>query len=196
MPTFMNNWPQSSNYRAYATRSFKEIFSSIEEFKEFYYTCGLPTVFKSSDSITTLYYLLYARYANSHIMSSDEGQFKYQMFSLIFQYGGTWEKELEIQKQVRGLNIEDLRDAGTNIYQHAFAPGTSIENQGGVEAIIDYTNEATKSTTKKALANAYLELDALLKRDVTNYFISRFKDLFTPFAFSQYNATYTTETED
>lgn len=191
MPIIMTNWPQSSNHRAYATRSFKEIFSSVDEFKDFYYKCGLPTVFKSSDSITTLYYLLYARYANSHIMSDDEGQFKYQMFSLIFQYGGTWEKELEIQKQVRALDIESLRDAGTNLYQHAYNPGTATN--GDVEQIIDYTNEATKSSSKKAIAQAYIELDALLKRDVSNYFISRFKDLFNPFAFSQYNTTYTTE---
>ena len=191
MPIIMNNWPQSSNHRAYAHRSFKEIFPSVEEFKEFYENCGLPLIFTKTESLTTLYYLLYAQYANSHIMSDDEGQFKYAMFSIIFQYGGTWEKELEIQKQVRALDIESLRDAGTNLYQHAYNPGTPTN--GDVEQIIDYTNEATKSSSKKAIAQAYIELDALLKRDVSNYFISRFRYLFNPLAFSQYNTTYTTE---
>lgn len=191
MPIILNNYPQSSNYRSFATNTFKEIFPNIEEFKEFYENNGLPKIFKKEQSLTTLYYLLYARYANSHIASSDEGQFKYAMFSIIFQYGGTWEKELEIQEQVRALDIESLRDAGSNIYQHAYNPGTPAD--GNIEQIIDYTNEATKSTSKKAIANAYLELDALLKRDVSNYFIARFKDLFTPFAFSQYDVSYTTE---
>lgn len=193
MPIIMNNYPQSSNYRAYATRSFKQIFSTFEEFENFYQTNGLPQIFTKAETLQTLYYLLYARYANSHILSDDEGQFKYAMFSLIFQYGGTWEKELEIQAAVRNLNIEQLREAGTNISQHAYNPGTQVGQD--VEQIIDYTNEATKSSSKKAIANAYLELDALLKRDVSNYFLARFKDLFTPFAFSQYNVTYTTEVE-
>ena len=38
---------------------------------------------------TTLYYLLYARYGNSHIVNTDENQFTYKLFSTIFMYGPT-----------------------------------------------------------------------------------------------------------
>lgn len=187
----MNNYPQSSNYRSFATNTFKEIFTTVEEFKKFYETCGLPTVFTKEESITTLYYLLYARYANSHIANYDEGQFKYGMFSIIFQYGGTWEKELELQKQIRTMTIESLRDGGTNTYKHALNPGTPV----GDETIMSYTNEMTTNANKKSLGNAYVEIDALLKRDVSNYFLDRFRPLFSKFAFSQYDVLYTNEIE-
>lgn len=41
------------------------------------------------DNVSLLYYLLYARYGNNPIANTDINQFKYKMYSVIFQYGPT-----------------------------------------------------------------------------------------------------------
>jgi hypothetical protein len=41
------------------------------------------------DNVSLVYYLLYARYGNNPIANRDENQFKFKIFSVIFQYGPT-----------------------------------------------------------------------------------------------------------
>ena len=41
------------------------------------------------DNVSLLYYLLYARYGNNPIANTDINQFKYKIYSVVFQYGPT-----------------------------------------------------------------------------------------------------------
>ena len=52
----------------YENKYFTQFYSSPELFIEDYKTCGLPVILKD-ESLTTLFYLLYARYGNSPIAS-------------------------------------------------------------------------------------------------------------------------------
>ena len=85
----------NSLYGNYRTRKFTDIFPNVDEFLAKYRNCGIITPIQEA-TLTNLYYLLYARYGNSHITNSDENQFIYKVFALIFQYGPTWEKRLDI----------------------------------------------------------------------------------------------------
>lgn len=72
----------------YETKLFCELYSDAEDFIKDYHDVGLPVTI-SDTTATTLFYLLYSRYANNPIANWDETQFKYKLFSIIWQYGPT-----------------------------------------------------------------------------------------------------------
>ena len=72
----------------YDTKLMTEVWSDASGFLADYQNVGIPTTI-SNQNATTLYYLLYARYGNTPIANYDENQWKYKMFSIIFQYGPT-----------------------------------------------------------------------------------------------------------
>ena len=73
--------------------TFDDIFPSLDDFKNEYTKCKLPLTEYfgdvSSEQVSTLYYLLYGKYGNSTIAADDETRFKYNLFSIVFQYGPT-----------------------------------------------------------------------------------------------------------
>ena len=72
----------NSVYGNFRTRKFSDIYDKVEKFLDGYENSGIPKVL-SDENLTTLFYLLYARYGNSNIASSDENQFKYKVYSTI-----------------------------------------------------------------------------------------------------------------
>lgn len=95
----------------YDTKLFVDIFDDAGTFVYYYKHVGIPTTI-SEQNAYTLYYLLYARYGNTPIANYDEEQFKYKIFSIVFQYGPTWEKRLAVQKDLRDMQLADLVDDG------------------------------------------------------------------------------------
>ena len=85
------------NYRQY---KFTDVYDNADDFVADYKDNGFPTTIKD-DSANVLFYLLYSRYGNNTIASSDLTRFKYKMFGTVWQYGPTWEKKLDIQKMLR-----------------------------------------------------------------------------------------------
>lgn len=127
-------------------------------------------------NLELVYYLLLARYSNSVVASSDENRFSYQLFSIIFQYGPTWAKELEIQKQIRSLSIEDFQKGNTNIINIAGNPSGAPSTQGTEELPYVQTQNVAKS--KRNIGDSYALMISLLKTDVTEAFIKKFEKLF------------------
>ena len=72
----------------YDTKLMTDVWSQASDFLTDYQNAGIPTTI-SNQNATTLYYLLYAKYGNTPIANYDENQWKYKMFSVIFQYGPT-----------------------------------------------------------------------------------------------------------
>ena len=85
------------NYRQY---KFTDVYDNADDFVADYKDNGFPTTIKD-ESANVLFYLLYSRYGNNTIASSDLTRFKYKMFGTVWQYGPTWEKKLDIQKMLR-----------------------------------------------------------------------------------------------
>lgn len=170
----MDSW-NNSLYGNYRQRKFTQIWGKVEDFMKDYQESGIPQLI-SETSATTLYYLLYARYGNSTIASSDENQFKYKVFTYIFMYGPTWEKRLELQQQIRNLDIEELKRGSIAIYNKAYNPETAPTTQTLEE--IEMINEQNVNKYKRSTAEAYGLLLGLLETDVTAYFLDRFKSLF------------------
>lgn len=177
----------------YENKYFTQFYDSPELFIEDYQTCGLPVILKE-ESLITLFYLLYAKYGNSPIANSDENQFKYKMFSIIFQYGPTWEKRLEIQAQLRGLTLEDAAIGAKSIFNHAYNPGTTPSTNDTIE--LDYVNDQNVSKITKAPIEAAMQLWEMLRVDVSETFLKEFQKLFLRVVKPQHTYIYTTEVEE
>lgn len=78
----------------YSTVLFCDIYSDVDEFIADYkntstdFENGIPPMISDTNA-TTLFYLLYGRYGNNPIANRDITQFKYKLFSVIYQYGPT-----------------------------------------------------------------------------------------------------------
>lgn len=145
----------------------------------------------SDGALLTLYYLLYSEYGNSVIASSDENQFKYQVFSTIFEYGPTWEKRLEIQNKLRELTDGDLEQGTKTIYNKALNPGNTPSTDE-----LSYINEQTTSNIKRGKLDKYTELYSILDTDVTRDFITKFKKYFLQIVIPEKPLFYVSEGDD
>ena len=177
----------------YDTKLFNEIWEDKDDFLYDYNNVGIPTTI-SSASAQTLYYLLYARYGNNPIANLDEEQFKYKIFSVIFQYGPTWEKRLDIQQKLRALTDDQILVGTGAIYNHAFNPSTAPTTQSMDE--LSYINDQNTTKYKKSKMDAYSQLWELLKTDVTEEFINRFRKCFKTFVAPEKPLIFVTEVDD
>lgn len=165
----------NSYYGNYRTRTFSDVWKNVDDFKQDYADSGLKIDGNSiSDTSTeTLYYLLFAEYGGSHIASSDETQFKYQIFSTVFKYGPTWEKKLDVQSKLRALTDDEIRTGSRQIFNKAANPGTTPTTEE-----LDYISDQTVAKIKRSALEGYGTLVELLKSDVTQSFITHFKKYF------------------
>ena len=127
-------------------------------------------------SLYNLSFLLYARYGNDVIASSDLQRFKMSLFAIIWQYGPNWAKNLEIQSKLRNLTDAEITQGSVQIYNQADNPSTDPSTD--TSEYLQYIKTQNTSINKKGKLEGYALLDSLLKRDVTQEFLNRFKPLF------------------
>lgn len=84
MVKIMNNWIAVTSL----TKKFTDIYESVNDFIYDYNNLQLPKTITVENAMI-LYYLLYSKYGNSYITNMDENQFKFKLFSIIWQYGPT-----------------------------------------------------------------------------------------------------------
>ena len=187
----------------YSTMIFTDIYDNVEDFVADYknngipyqYTVGTNTYQTVSDSnIQALYYLLYARYGNSPLANRDVTQFKYKLFSIIYQYGPSWQKELEVQRKLLNLSEDDIRLGSKAIHNQALNPQT--EPSTGSLAELTFINQQNTTNYKKSPLEGYQMLLDLLKKDVTEDFIKRFGKCFKTFVSNEHPIIYVTEEEE
>ena len=174
----------------YSTVLFTDVWADKESFLADYSNLGIPTTI-SIDNAATLYYLLYAKYGNNPIANRDEEQFKYKVFSIVFQYGPTWEKRLSIQQSLRELTEDDIIKGGKAIYNAALNPSTA-PSTGSLDEL-NYINSQNTTNYKKSKMDAYAQLWELLRTDVTGDFINKFKVCFKQFVAPEKPLIYVTE---
>ena len=151
----------------YDTELFTEVWEDVQKFLYDYQNVGIPTTISTANA-TTLYYLLYARYGNTPIANYDQTQWKYKMFSIIFQYGPTWEKRLGIQTTLRGLQVSDLVDNGSfhELFSHSASETSSktgsdnntrtlntTETNTGTASVANTGTDTTASTGTQSVSH-------------------------------------------
>ena len=178
--------PNNSYYGDYRTRTFSEIYPDLNEFIADYNKI-FPNTMNESD-LVSLYYLLMSRYMNSHIINSDENQFKIKLTSVIFSYGPTWAKRLEIQSKLRNLSESDLITGSKAIHNHSYNPSTA-PSTSSTEELLTIDDQNT-TTYKKSKLEAYALLWQILNNDVTSAFVNKFSKLFIQIAQPDYPLWY------
>lgn len=163
----------SSLYGRYRTNSFTEIYPDYDTFKEEYNL----TVFKDAldeEHLELCYYLLYQQYGNSHVANSDENQFKYKLYTIIWQYGPVWQKKIELQEKIRALTEEEIREGSKSISDHSYNPSTELNSSGEIDTV----NEQDRNRVKRNKVDAYASQWDMLDAQPTTDFINKFKPLF------------------
>lgn len=130
----------------------------------------------TNGNMTTLYYLLFAKYASSCINSDYPEQWKMKLMAEVFKYGPTWSKRLEIQEKVRALSDDEISKGSISIYNNAMNPDTtpSTDTWDTLQGI----NNQNASLHKRGKLEAYSMVDTILRTDVTSEFINRFGKFF------------------
>lgn len=190
----------------YNTMLFTQVWDNAEVFLADYTAAGIftePVVEEgktvkagtklSNDEITLLFYLLYSRYGNNPIANGDINQFKFKMFTIIFQYGPSWSKRLDIQERLRALNEEDIMKGSKAIYNTAMNPSTAPSTQTLEE--LTYINSQNTTNYKKSKMEAYAQLWDLIDMDVTSDFLNKFKVCFKTFVMPERPLIYVTDDE-
>ena len=196
-----------TNTPQYSTMLFTDVWSSVIEFKNDYEEAGIYTepvisndvVVKagtklSDASITILFSLLYSKYGNNPIANRDVNQFKFKVFGIIFQYGPSWEKKLEIQEKLRALSDDEISKGSKAIYNTAVNPSTQPSTQSLEE--LTYINSQNTTNYKKSKMDAYTQLWGLIDTDVTGDFINRFKVCFKQFVRPEKPLLYVTDNDE
>lgn len=160
---------------------FEEIWESAAVFVNAYHNQSLPQELKD-DTITTLYYLLYGRYGSDCISGTNVRQWEYRFWGMVFQYGPAWEKRLQVQKRVRELTEDDLRDGDLSLNNLAYNPGTAPETT--TTEVLKGIAQQNAGIKKRSILGGYSMLESLLATDVSEEFLEHFKDLFKPLLYS------------
>lgn len=180
----------------YSTVLFTEVWDDVAEFK----TDLAASPFAGSisvadpDNVSLVFYLLYARYGNNPIANRDINQWKMKIFSVIFQYGPTWQKRLDIQNKLRAISDDDLLKGSKAIYNNALNPSTAPSTASLEE--LTYINSQNTTNYKKSKMDAYAQLIELLEVDVTEEFLNKFKKCFKVFVAPERPLIYVTETDE
>jgi hypothetical protein len=180
----------------YSTLTFTDIWDSAEDFKADFIDSPFSTSLGTSpiDYVSTVFYLLYARYGNNPIANLDITQWKFKIFSVIFQYGPTWQKRLEIQAKLRGLTDNEILLGSKAIYNHAFNPSTT-PSTGSLDELT-YINDQSTSNYKKSKMDAYMQLWELLRTDITEQFLNQFRKCFKLFVSAEQPLLYVSDTPE
>ena len=160
---------------------FEDIWESSTAFVNAYHNQSLPQELKD-ETITTLYYLLYGRYGSDCISGTNVRQWEYRFWGMVFQYGPAWEKRLEVQKRVRELSEDDLRDGDLSLNNLAYNPGTAPETTS--TEVLTGIAQQNAGIKKRSILGGYSMLESLLATDVSEEFLEHFKDLFKPLLYS------------
>ena len=185
-------------YGGYRTRTFADIFESADIFKEEFLSSPFAAVAQPVASkpeapyvnLDILFYLLYARYGNSHTSFSDENQFIYNVFSIIYMYGPAWAVRLDTQKKIRELG-DEIFEGSKATYNHAYNPSTAPSTD--TDAALPYVNDQNRTIYAKSKLEGYSNLLALVDTDVTEDFINKFRKLFLIVPEPDYPLLYLTE---
>lgn len=174
----------------YNTKTFAQLFETSNDF-----ITAVNGSFANgslSDSELTLTYgLLYARYKNDPLANLDEDQSKSMFYSIIFRYGPSWSKRLEIQRNLRGLSEEDICRGSKAIYNKAYNPSTDPSTDT-LEEIPEINEQATSKNSRSRI-EGYAFLFTLIKTDVTSEYIDKFEECFKQFYVPDCNALYVDE---
>lgn len=130
----------------------------------------------SNANMTTLYWLLRAKYSSDHINSDYPDQWKLKIMSTVFMYAPSWKKRLDIQDAVRALSDDEITKGSAAIYNNAQNPDGSPTTM--TWDTLPGINNQNVTLHRRGKLEAYAMVDGILKTDVTKELVDRFGKYF------------------
>lgn len=163
----------------FQSETFANSFGDVETFKSSWNASPFKSIAPAiitDDQLSVIFYLLYARYGNSHYATWDPHQAEYQIHSAIFKYAPTWIRKYAVQKSLVLLTDAQLLEGAKTIYNHAYNPGTAPTTEE-----LDQVDDQNTTTAKRSALDGYEYLTSLLNDSLTDRFLDKFKDIFLKF---------------
>ena len=177
------------------TRTFADVFGDVNAFVNDWKALPFSEEGEVDDNAVKLtYFLLASRYANSTIANLDEDQFKFKLFSLVWQKAPVWAKSKALRNTLLDLNLDEILSNGKAIYNHSYNPST--EPSTGSTEELTTINDQNVTINKKGKVVGIAEYLALIDNDPTEDYIRCFKDLFIKIVEPQFELLYETDTEE
>ena len=166
--------PEYNNY------TFSDIFHDDQSFYDYLSGTGILDATITEAFLKRLWFMLYSYYGNSPIAGSDENRWKTKLATTVEAYAPTYIKKDEIQKALRALDLDDLREGYKSIFNRAINPSAEPTTDNTEE--LPYLNEQNVNKTKKNKADAYATLWDILKTNLLEDFLKKFSKLFSKVA--------------
>ena len=166
----------SLTFKKYLSPTFLEIFPTSSDFVSGYQSSPLYINELTDANLGVLYSLLVAKYGENPISNASEDLFKNKLYSVIYKYGPTWNKKLDLQKKLRALTDTELMLGTTAIYNRASNPESEPTTSTLEE--LPYVNDQNTQKFKRNKSQAYAELYTILRDDITETFINQFRYCF------------------
>lgn len=183
-----------TNINGYSTKTFSGIYPTYTSFFDGVNSVPEFKILKNENNYKVLYYLLLGRYANSPIANDDVNQFSIKLYSIIYQYGPTWEEKKNLQDKIRMLDDDAIKQGSKAIYNHALNPGTDPSTDSLTE--LEYINDQNTTNYLKSDMEAYNIKWSLLNDRVDENFIRKFQHLFLQIVRPTRNIYYGTKGDD
>ena len=163
-------------FKKYCVPTFLEVFVDSTSFITDYKASPLYISELTDATLGVVYALLVAKYGKNPIANHTVDLFKNKVFSVLFKFGPTWNKKLDLQKKLRALTDTELMLGTTTIYNRASNPEQSPTTDTLDE--LTYINDQNTQKFKKNKSQAYAELYTILRDDITETFINQFRYCF------------------
>ena len=144
--------------------------------------------------LVKLFAMLFAKHGFDPIASSSEDIFVYKLALTTEEYAPTFLKKLDIQKSLRALNLDEIREGYKNIFNHAVNPSTTPSTDNTNE--LPYISDQNVNKGTKGKVDAYAYLWEILRNDVTEEFLKKYDKLFSRVATTTARPVYITDEEE
>jgi len=161
----------------YNELTFTDVFPSADDFSDFYVDTGLLESEIDSAFLKKTWYLIYGKYGNDPLAGADITQWQYRLLMKLNAYAPTFIKKDSIQKALRALDLNDLREGYKSISNHAINPSTAPSTDNTEE--LPYISDQNVNKTKKNKVDGYLTLWEALHTNLLEDFLSKFAPLFS-----------------
>lgn len=176
-----------------ANKTFSEVWGDAvalsSEYLQ-YFGSGVMVTLPSNFDWAVFYYLCVGRWGNTQIIVPDAQltRWKLRFFSIVFQFGPNWAKQMDLQNKLRNLSDDELLRGSLMVSTNALNPAE--KPSGTFDSLdmpkVDTIQQQATSQSRRSKMDAYATLAQLLRTDVTENFLIRFDSLFRSVLYNQF----------
>ena len=173
----------------YMHATYDSIFPDSATFISRIRATGLITDILITDAfLGRLFLMLYAKHGTDAIKSSNPPQWVFKVALTTESFAPAFLKREDIQKKLRALSDDDMREGYKNIFNHAINPSTTPSTDSTNE--LPYISDQNVNKGKKSKIDAYASLWDILRTDVVEEFLKHYDKLFSAVATTTNRVVY------